>query len=52
MPKPLQAWRAHKPLAYALIIGLTIAALGVATGGRPGAAATTKHGICRKAPRR
>ncbi|MHB1668647.1 chloride channel protein [Thiomonas sp.] len=33
MPKPLQAWRAHKPLAYALIIGLAIAALGVATGG-------------------
>ena len=33
MPKPLQAWRANRPLRYALVVGLAIAALGVATGG-------------------
>jgi H+/Cl- antiporter ClcA len=33
MPQPLQSWRTKKPLRYALVIGLTIAALGVATGG-------------------
>ncbi|MDE2129685.1 MAG: chloride channel protein [Betaproteobacteria bacterium] len=33
MPRPLQLWRADKPLLYALIIGLAIAALGVSTGG-------------------
>lgn len=33
MPKPLQAWRANRPLRYALVVGLAIAALGVVTGG-------------------
>ncbi len=33
MPKPLQLWRANKPMVYALVIGLAIATLGVATGG-------------------
>lgn len=34
MPRPLQAWRAGKPLLYALVIGLAIAALGLASGGQ------------------
>ncbi len=34
MPRPLQAWRAHRPLRYALVIGLAVAALGVSTGGQ------------------
>ncbi len=33
MPAPLRAWRANKPLVYALVIGLAIAVLGVVTGG-------------------
>jgi len=33
MPAPVRAWRAGKPLLYALAIGLAVAALGVATGG-------------------
>ncbi|MGH8206209.1 MAG: chloride channel protein [Steroidobacteraceae bacterium] len=33
MPKPLRAWRANRPLLYAFIIGLAIAALGVSTRG-------------------
>ena len=33
MPKPLQVWRSERPLRYALVVGLVIAALGVATGG-------------------
>jgi H+/Cl- antiporter ClcA len=33
MPKPLRAWRANRPLLYALLVGLAIAALGVGTHG-------------------
>jgi H+/Cl- antiporter ClcA len=33
MPAPLKSWRAGKPLLYALVLGLAIAAIGVATGG-------------------
>ncbi|HUX25553.1 MAG TPA: chloride channel protein [Burkholderiales bacterium] len=33
MPRPLRKWRARKPLLYGLVIGLTIAAFGVFTGG-------------------
>jgi H+/Cl- antiporter ClcA len=33
MPRPLRDWRANRPLVYALVIGLAIAAIGVATGG-------------------
>ncbi len=33
MPKPLRGWRANRPLLYALLVGLAIAALGVATRG-------------------
>lgn len=33
MPKPLQVWRANRPLLYAAVIGLVVAAIGVATGG-------------------
>ena len=34
MPAPLRNWRAGKPLLYALVVGLAVAALGVATGGQ------------------
>ena len=34
MPAPLRAWRAHKPMLYAALIGLAVAALGVATHGQ------------------
>ena len=34
MPRPLRDWRSGKPLLYALVIGLAVAALGVATGGQ------------------
>jgi H+/Cl- antiporter ClcA len=33
MPKPLQMWRANRPLLYAAAIGLVIAAIGVGTNG-------------------
>jgi H+/Cl- antiporter ClcA len=33
MPAPLRDWRANRPLLYALLIGLAVAAIGVATGG-------------------
>lgn len=34
MPKPMRMWRGNKPLLYALIMGLLVAALGVATHGQ------------------
>ncbi|WP_156004216.1 chloride channel protein [Thiomonas sp. FB-6] len=34
MPAPMRQWRAHKPVLYALIIGLCVAALGVLTHGQ------------------
>ena len=34
MPAPLQLWRANKPVLYALVIGLAVAALGVLTHGQ------------------
>lgn len=33
MPQPLQNWRRNSPLRYALVIGLVVAAIGVASGG-------------------
>lgn len=33
MPAPLRNWRAKRPLLYALVLGLAVAAIGVATGG-------------------
>ncbi|MDE2275784.1 MAG: chloride channel protein [Burkholderiales bacterium] len=33
MPARLQAWRSRKPMVYAMVVGLTVAALGVATEG-------------------
>src|SRR6185437_14985355 len=34
MPSPVRAWRADRPLLYALAIGLSVAALGIATRGQ------------------
>ncbi len=34
MPAPMRAWRGNKPLLYALIMGLIVAALGVGSGGQ------------------